>query len=342
MNAVTFPVLKDAASLQSEAREKALGVCEFRYFLSVAQTGNLGRAARLLNVSQPAISLQLRKLEDGLGTQLLLRHSRGVTLTAAGACLRDRLHTVLQLLASPLDESVAEPPPSTVSLAVPGEAGAPLVAPLARMFRERWPDITLDIREGSGGELESWLSQRHVDLALLPDRPSVSDLEVVPLLTDALGLVAPVHSQLADDARPLSVRDLAAESLILPGRQHWLRRRLDQAAQRQGMQLQPMLQVDSAALSKTMVRAGLGCTVLPWTAVQNEVARGALAFRPVGHPPLTCTQVIAFHRAVSNTLVAPLAAMACEAVTTLAESGAWPGAELIKPGVRREKEAAAA
>ena len=95
MNAVTFPVLKDAASLQSEAREKALGVCEFRYFLSVAQTGNLGRAARLLNVSQPAISLQLRKLEDGLGTQLLLRHSRGVTLTAAGACLRDRLHTGL-------------------------------------------------------------------------------------------------------------------------------------------------------------------------------------------------------------------------------------------------------
>ena len=342
MNAVTFPVLKDAASLQSEAREKALGLRELRYFLSVAQTGNVSRAAQTLNVSQPAISLQLRKLEDGLGTQLLLRHGRGVTLTAAGACLRDRLHTVLQLLGSPLDDSDAEPAASTISLAVPGEAGAPLVAPLARMFRERWPDITLDIREGCGGELEAWLSQRHVDLALLPDRPSLPELEVIPLWTDALGLVAPVHSHIANDARPLSVRELMAESLILPGRQHWLRRRLDHVAQRQGTQLRPMLQVDSAALSKMMVRAGLGCTVLPLTAVQNEVARGALAFRPVGHPPLTCTNVIAFHRAASNTLVAPLAAMACEAVTTLAESGAWPGAELIRPDVRQSKEAVAA
>jgi LysR family nitrogen assimilation transcriptional regulator len=342
MNAVTFPVMKDAASLQSEAREKALGLRELRYFLSVAQTGNLGRAAQLLNVSQPAISLQLRKLEDGLGTQLCHRHGRGVTLTAAGACLRDRLHTVLQLLASPLDESDAEPAPSAISLAVTSETGAPLVAPLAGMFRQRWPEITLDIREGSGGELEAWLAQRHVDLALLPDRPSLPELEVIPLLNDALGLVAPVHSHLAGDMRPLSVRELMAESLILPERQHWLRRRLDHAAQRQGAQLRPMLQVDSPALSKMLVRAGLGCTVLPLTSVQNEVARGSLAFRPVGHPPLTSTHVIAFHRAASNTLVAPLATMACEAVTALAEGGSWPGAELIKPDARQEKEVAAA
>jgi LysR family transcriptional regulator, nitrogen assimilation regulatory protein len=80
MNAVTFPVLADPATRQSEAREKALGLRELRNFLSVAQTGNLGRAARDLNLSQPAISLQLRKLEEGFGTPLLLRHGRGVTM----------------------------------------------------------------------------------------------------------------------------------------------------------------------------------------------------------------------------------------------------------------------
>ena len=107
MNAVTFPVLADPATRQSEAREKALGLRELRYFLSVAQTGNLGRAARDLNISQPAISLQLRKLEEGFGTPLLLRHGRGVTLTPAGASLRDRLHTVMRLLASPLDDAIS-------------------------------------------------------------------------------------------------------------------------------------------------------------------------------------------------------------------------------------------
>src|SRR5690242_5159059 len=134
MNAITFPVLRDAASLQSEAREKALGLRDLRYFLSVAQTGNLGRAAQVLNVSQPAISLQLRKLEDGLGTQLLLRHGRGVTLTPAGACLRDRLQTVLQLLASPLDDAAGEPTPQRLSFAVPAELGPPLITPLAKAF----------------------------------------------------------------------------------------------------------------------------------------------------------------------------------------------------------------
>src|ERR1700746_3620331 len=131
MNAVTFPVCVDLSSLKSEARERALGLRELRSFLSLASTGNLGRTARDLNLSQPAISLQLRKLEEGFGTQLLLRHGRGVTLTPAGACLRDRLHTVLELLASPLAESESETPPTSVTLAVPAEAGAPLVAPLA-------------------------------------------------------------------------------------------------------------------------------------------------------------------------------------------------------------------
>jgi LysR family transcriptional regulator, nitrogen assimilation regulatory protein len=341
MNAVTFPVLKDAVSLQSEARERALGLRELRYFLSVAQTGNVGRAAQLLNVSQPAISLQLRKLEDGLGTQLLLRHGRGVSLTAAGACLRDRLHTIMQLLTSPLGDAETEPLRGSVSLAVPVETGTPLVAPLARMFRDRWPDVTLDVRAGSSGEVETWLLQRHVDLALLPDPPPLTDLETTPILSEPLGLVVPAHAQLALDSRPLSLRDLASDSLILPGSQHWLRRRLDHAAQRFGVHLRPMLQVDSAALSKTMVRGGLGYTVLPQTAVQDEVARGILAFRPLGQPPLSCTYDIAFHRAASNTLVASFAAIACEAVATLAQGGAWPGAELRR-SVTRPREAAIA
>lgn len=331
MNAVTFPLRADTVSRQSEAREKALGLRELRYFLSVAQTGNLGRAARDLNVSQPAISLQLRKLEEGLGTQLLLRHARGVALTPAGACLRDRLHTVLQLLASPLDDTAADAAPDALVFAMPIEAGAPLLAPLATAFRARWPHVTLDVREGSSADMEQWLLHRHVDLAILPDAGSLPDIEITPVLTESLGLVAPVHSSLADSTRPLPLRELAGDSLILPGPQHWIRRRLEFAAQQSGVRLSPVLQVDSAALTKVMVRGGLGCTILPRSCVQDEVERGALAFRPIGQPPLSCTRAIAFHRAASNTLVPAFAAMAREAIAALAERGAWPDAEFIHP-----------
>src|SRR3954453_7122864 len=66
---------------------RALELRELRYFHSVARTGNFGRAARELNIGQPNVSHQVQKLEQGLGTQLLIRHSRGVTLTPAGSCL---------------------------------------------------------------------------------------------------------------------------------------------------------------------------------------------------------------------------------------------------------------
>src|SRR6516164_6782671 len=90
--------------LRRGEEERALSLRELRCFHSVARTGNFGRSARELNISQPAMSQQMRKLEEGLGTQLLVRHGRGVTLTKAGACLRDRLDTIMQLLAKPLEE----------------------------------------------------------------------------------------------------------------------------------------------------------------------------------------------------------------------------------------------
>ncbi|MEJ0018423.1 MAG: LysR family transcriptional regulator [Acetobacteraceae bacterium] len=332
MNAVTFPTHATVASLRSEAREKALGLRDLRYFLSVAQTGNVGRAARDLNVSQPAISLQIRKLEEGLGTQLLLRHGRGVTLTPAGACLRDRLHTVMRLLASPLEEGEPEPATGTISFAVPADIGAPLVAPLAAAFRARWPRLTLDIREADGADLEDWLLRRHVDLALLQDPPALPDFTVIPILTESLGLVAPVHSRLASDSRPLPLSELAGEPLILPGPEHWIRRRVDHAAGQGGLKLEPVLQAGSAMLAMTMVRGGLGSTILPRSSVQHEIARGSVAFRPVGRPILTCTRTLAFHRAASNTLVAAFAEMAGDSMARLAADGTWPDAQFVRPG----------
>src|SRR6201988_82312 len=116
----------DVTTSRHEAREKALGLGELRYFLSVAQTGNIGRAAVALNVSQPAISMQLRKLEERLGTELLLRHGRGVTLTAAGVRLRDRAHIAMQLLTLPLTPTATPNAEDTISLAVTAEMGSVL------------------------------------------------------------------------------------------------------------------------------------------------------------------------------------------------------------------------
>ena len=342
MNAVTFPVLADPATRRSEAREKALGLRELRYFLSVAQTGNIGRAARDLNISQPAISLQLRKLDERI------RHSASAAtwpwrdIDAGGrqparpAAYR---HAVACFAAGRrVGRAGAE---YQIFFAVPAESSAPLMTPLALAFRSRWPDVTLDIREGSGADLEEWLLHRHVDLAVLQDPPSLPDIESTPILTESLGLVAPVHSHLLDDTRPISLREACGRCAHSAGSTALDPAPTRNAAQQSNVRLNPVLQVNSTTLAKVMVRSGLGCAILPRSVVQEEIARGALALRPIGQPPLTCTHVIAFHRAASNTLVAAFADMACDAMATLAENGVWPDVQMIRPTRGRTTEEAA-
>jgi LysR family nitrogen assimilation transcriptional regulator len=332
MNAFNFLVSVPRTPLQSDARERPLDLRELRYFHSVAHTGNFGRSARELNVSQSAISHQMRKLQEGLGTQLLVRHGRGVALTPAGACLRDRLETVMQLLASPLDEAAAAGMlPGTVSLAIPAETGPLLAAPLVTKFRARWPHVALDICEGSGTDLEEWVRHGRIDMAVIHDPPVLPELEVTPILTESLGLVAPVHSRTGTTEGPLRLRDLAGESLILPGPQHWIRRRLDSVAQQYGIRLDPALQVSSVSSTIVMVRNGLGCTILPLTAVRDEVARGVLAFLPISHPPLNSICSLVCRHPAPSTLITEFADIAREAMTALVASGTWPGAQIIKP-----------
>lgn len=329
MDAFNALVRVPGASLQSDANGRPLDLRELRYFYSVAQTGNFGRSARELNISQPAISQQVRKLEEGLGTPLLVRHGRGVMLTPAGICLRERIDTIMQLLATPLAELPAARETRAVSFALSAEITPLLIAPLAREFRAHWPLAALYVREGSGTEVEEWVLHQRVDLAVTHDPPALEELEVTPVLTEKLGVVAPVRARLTECAGPLRLRELAGESLILPDHRHWIRRRVEDAAQRHGLRLAPALQVNSVTSTKAMVRNGLGCTILPLSAVHDEVTRGALAFRPISHPELPSLCAVVRRRAAAAPIVAALAAIAQAAMAALVEQAAWAGAQAL-------------
>ena len=174
---------------------RALELRELRYFHSVARTGNFGRAARELNIGQPNVSHQVQKLEQELGTQLLIRHGRGVTLTQAGSCLMERLDVILGLLNAPL-EPAATPARTigTISVALPPELAPLLVPRLLEACRERWPHVTLAIREGTSASLEEWVLDRRVDVAVLQDPPALDELTIEPAVTERLGLVSGVRT----------------------------------------------------------------------------------------------------------------------------------------------------
>ena len=319
------------ALTRPHAHAGALELRELRYFAAAARTGNLGCAARELHVTPPAISQQIRKLEDGLGVQLLIRHSRGVTPTPAGACLLERIETSLHLLDAPLDpEQAGAAAGSAISVAMPAEIGTLLAAPLVAEVRRRWPDLVLQLTETAGTGMEARLLGGQADIAVLPEPAELDDLLIDRVLTEGLGLVASPRDALAQSSLPLRLRDLARVKLILPHPRHWLRRLLARAGFQRGVRFAAVLQVDSMAMTKDMVRNGLGCSILPASAVRDELARGALVFRPLEQSALTATYATACRREAAPA-VHDIAQAAGDVIRSLAASGTWPGAALVRP-----------
>jgi LysR family transcriptional regulator, nitrogen assimilation regulatory protein len=309
---------------------RALELRELRGFHSVARTGNFARAARELNISQPNVSYQVQKLEQDLGTQLVIRHRRGVTLTQAGSCLMERLEVILGLLNAPLEgEATPERTTGTVSVALPPELAPLLVPLLLEECEERWPHVTLAIREGTSASLEEWVLGRRVDVAVLQDPPGLDELVIEPVATERLGLVSGVRTIRLDGADSVRVRQLGELKLILPHPRHWIRRLVDIAAFRRGIVLNQLWQVDGVALIKEMVRDGSGHTVLPFAAVRDEVARGALSFLPIDHAPLVTIHAVASHGGVAPApFVTEVSHVLRDVMSIQARTGAWAGANV--------------
>jgi LysR family nitrogen assimilation transcriptional regulator len=308
---------------------RTLELRELRYFHSVARTGNFGRAARELNIGQPNVSHQVQKLEQELGTQLLIRHGRGVTLTQAGSCLMERLDVILGLLSTPLEPAAApERTIGTISVALPPEPVPLLVPRLLEACRERWPHVTLAIKEGTSASLEEWVLDHRVDVAVLQDPPAHNELTIEPVVTERLGLVSGARTIRLDGTDSVRVRQLGELKLILPHHRHWIRRLVDNAAFRRGIVLNQVLQVDVLALIKEMVRDGAGHSVLPFAAVHEEVARGTLSFLPIGHEPLLTVHAIASRSGAPAPFVAEVSRVLREVMSGLAKSGAWTGASV--------------
>ena len=297
-----------------------------RYFTALARVGNFGRAARELSISQSALTQSMKVLEAGLGTDLLIRHSRGATLTRAGSRLLEILDVAIPMLSETLSDDEEPAHNHVVRLGVPSECASLVVPVFAEEFCRRWPNLQLDVRTGLDGEA---LLARRLDVAIVQDPPLVDELGIEPILDEELGLVCAPSSPAADDLSALHIRDLANLPLILPSDRHPVRRRLERLCHQHNVQLRPRFQVDSLRLRKALVRRWDATTILQRGAAHAELLRGSLTFRPL-EPRLTLLTAIAFHRATAS----PSITLAVDALRTsmigLIDSAAWPGITKVR------------
>jgi LysR family transcriptional activator of nhaA len=255
-----------------------------RYFWAVAHDGNLTRTAARLNLSQSALSVQIRKLEERLGHPLFERRGRQLHLTEAGRIALDHADTIFAA-GDDLIGTLRQTGRSREALRV----GA--LATLSRNFQLGFlrpvlgrPDVEVILRSGSTAELLRGLAARTLDVALVnqpPPRDALTPHVAHRLAEQPVSLVG-VPARLG---RGRSLAELlAAEPVILPTPESSVRTGFDALVDRLGLRPQIAAEVDDMAMMRLLAREGIGLALVPPVVVQDELAAGLLveAGAPLG------------------------------------------------------------
>ena len=303
------------------------------YFLRIAELGSFNRASEALRIAQPALSRQIRMLEEELGVVLFERTLRGVTLTEPGERLRGEIVGPLRQLdfafenVSLSGDQVA----GAITIGIVPELRGILGAKLLDLIETEEPGISARIVEAEVDHLAEWALRGNVDL-LIYSGPSPDEAVIDrPLLSEDLFLVGCNASGLTP-ASPVRFDAMTALPLILPEARSGVLPLLEKPAYVNKTSLNVVQRVNSFELLKELVAAGKGYTVLPLSAFGREAASGELRHAPVTDPALAQPVSIGATRDCRvPRLATRLDPIIRHVMTYLVESGRWPARLLFEP-----------
>lgn len=258
---------------------------QLEYFVRVAELGSFSKAAAVLDVAQPALSRQVRQLETGLRVTLLRRHGRGVVLTDAGQRLFAHGIAILERVAQAEEDMGATrgEPVGHIVVGLPPTISRLVTLRLIDGFRRHMPKARLSVVDGLSTHVVEWLGAGRVDLGVVYNPEAQPAIEIVPVLEETLNLVQPAS---VSERAPLPLRELARFPLVVPGRQHAMRRLLETRAALAGVKLDIAWEVSSVPAIIDMVCAGHGHAVLTASAAAVSGRAAELAVRPIVEPAL--------------------------------------------------------
>lgn len=255
------------------------------YFVSVAETGSLGRASEVLRIAQPALTRQVRLLEQEVGLTLFTRTRRGMQLTEDGEQLfADIIGPLRQLeRAFRNTTSISSGLSGSIAIGMPPTVACCLAQPLLEMVSREEPKIDVRLVEGTARHINEWLVSGELDMAVLYEVFRNDKLSARELIVEDMVLVGPRDCALSAQ-QALSFRDVAKLPLILPNPRNGLRAASDAQAALYKTRFQIKYVIDSLSTLKQMVIDGHGFTILPLSAVLTELEAGRVRYAPIDKP----------------------------------------------------------
>lgn len=299
---------------------------QLRTVLAIAETGSLTRAAELLHVVQPALSRQLRQLEDELGAILFERNRSGMVLTEPGRRFVDQVRVSLQGLYQAKADigATTENLMGSVSVGMLPGLGASLAGPLVLSLRKRYPNLKVRIMTGFTDVLQDGLERGKIDICLMGDYLQSVLLATTPVYREPIYVVGLPGSGL-DPSIHWPLAEVAKLPLVIPAAKS-LRNVIDRACTIIGADLNLVAESDSTSIVTQMVESGVGYAILPvmpiWPALQSHKLVGAPIVSPtLKRTIMICSPVIAHDQHLINILREELLGMLRPFVATFCDSG---------------------
>jgi LysR family nitrogen assimilation transcriptional regulator len=304
---------------------------QLRYFVAIVDHGSLSRAALVLHVAQPALTQQLRQLEEELGAQLLHRSAHGVVSTDAGKVFYEHAQAILKQVAdarAAVSQST-DRPSGSVSLGLPHSISGALALPLLTAARSRYPEIPLQLTEEISGNLTEQLKSGRLNLAVLFDDGHLTQFAGTALVEEDLMFICRTGSPNAPAGASLPLREALQHPLILPARQHGVRPRIEQVAFTAGLSLGNVIEINSIAILRSAILADIGATLLPVAPLRGDVESGAMTAWPLHSPSISRSVSLCASRNIPLTnAAAAISRLVREVTEDLCARGAWLGARL--------------
>jgi DNA-binding transcriptional LysR family regulator len=269
---------------------------QISYFVALFEEGSVTRAAQRMNVVQPALSMQIAKLERELGQRLFERRPKAMVPTAAGRTLHRLVHPIQR------DVAEARAVMARLSQTVSGRVTAGILSSLSMSvipnvlvrFAAAYPEVELSLADGYSSTFIEGVGAGTLDLAVINRPARRLGLVIAPLLDEEMVVVGGRHTPLPVPL-PLRMADLAALNLVLPSTRHGLRLELDRRVAAADVTLSPKLELDLPPAIADFVARSTSFTVLPSIAVSRQLADGSLRAYRIVAPRIARELVIIHH-----------------------------------------------
>lgn len=249
---------------------------QIRSFLSIAETLHFGRTAQLVHLSQPALSLQIRALEEELGVRLFERNRRTTSLTEAGVAFRDDAAAALGLLEEAARKArlAADGKTGLIRIGFISTAGAEILPPIMRAFRKLYPDVEFSLRNVLTADQTDMLEAGTLDIGFLRvPLDGHAGLTITPIHTEAFVLAVPAAHPFAAKKK-VKLAETSAEDFLMyerkmaPGFHDLI------LAMLRGAGVVPRICQTAGEMPTliSLIDAGMGIAILPISAVRRTTA----------------------------------------------------------------------